>query len=101
VHTLTEEGVRSSLGGDIADSIAKELLFRVGLPPPPMLKDQLAEDALFVREKEVVENYATWAAICLFQKLVLSIKMSLEIFKPNHRGVISFDFGVPSSTVVN
>jgi hypothetical protein len=96
VHTLTEEGVRSSLGHDIADSIAKELLVRVGLPPPPPLKDPLEEESLLLREKEVIENYATWAAICLFQKLVLSIKISLDTFKPNHRGVISFDFGVLS-----
>jgi len=94
---LTDKGVRDLLGEKIADRIVTEMTLRLGPPLPLPLILQTSEDApdiLKLREKTVVQTYALWGSIFLFQKLVLAIRLSLSWFKPTHRGMITFEFKV-------
>jgi hypothetical protein len=95
---LTNKGVRELLGDKIADSIATEMTLRLGppssLPSRPIKPREENGEVLKIREKVVVQTYALWASIFLFEKLVLAIRLSLPSFKPSYRGMITFQFEV-------
>jgi len=95
---LTGQGIREALGDKIADDIVTELTLRMGPPLPlPPREDQAApknQRPMAIREKLVVQTYALWASIFIFQKLVVTIRLGLEHFKPTHRGILGFEFKV-------
>ena len=96
VNVLTARGVQANLGQEIADLIVTEMILRLGppLPLPPRGVNESETKTLALREKRVVEMYAKWAATFAFQKLIVAIKLSLENFKPSHRGIVDFEFQV-------
>jgi hypothetical protein len=96
VHVLTVKGIQANLGQEIADLIVTEMILRLGppLPLPPRDVDESQTEVLAVRKTAVVQMYAKWAATFTFQKLVVAIKLSLDHFKPSHRGIVNFEFQV-------
>lgn len=96
VHVLTIKGIQANLGQEIADLIVIQMILRLGPPLPFPLRnlEETESKVLAIREKAVVQMYAKWAATFTFQKLIVAIKLSLDNFKPSHRGIISFDFQV-------
>lgn len=95
---LTGQGIREALGDKIADDILTELTLRMGpplsLPPREDQVDTKSPRPMAIREKSVVQTYALWASIFIFQKLIATIRLGLERFKPTHRGILGFEFEV-------
>lgn len=95
-HVLTPIGIRSNLGREIMNLITRELILRLGppLPLPPRKPQESESTIISLRDKEVIQTYATWAATFTFQKLIVAIRLSIDRFTPSHRGLLSFEFEV-------
>jgi hypothetical protein len=96
VHVLTGRGVREQLGDEVMQLIVDELNKRLGPPPklPPRELKEKESEVLAIREKEVIQVYARWAAIHIFQKLIVAIRLSLDKFRPIRQGFLMFEFQV-------